>query len=170
MNNRKFSSDLIVSISAIVIALASIIVAVWQGIENRNHNRLSVRPRLDMSFSLDYADSLAQLKIRNNGLGPAVIDEAKAVIENKDFDINKADELFNFLSELGIHDISVTYQLLSLGSTIIPNDTKKIFSIKISNLKKLGLDPNNFINNVKFIIKYKSLYEEEFVIEHSYGD
>ena len=51
-NKRKISSDTVVSLSAIIIAIASIVVTIWQGIENRNHNRLSVRPKLAINFQL----------------------------------------------------------------------------------------------------------------------
>ena len=46
----KVSSDTIVSFSAIVIAIASVVVTIWQGIETRKYNRLSVRPKLGISF------------------------------------------------------------------------------------------------------------------------
>ena len=75
MNNRnkKISSDKIVSYSAIIIAMASIFVANWQGIETRNHNRLSVRPKLEIIFESG-KDSFGYYLL-NNGLGPAIVTE-----------------------------------------------------------------------------------------------
>lgn len=41
--NRNYS-DIILSICTIVIAIVSIVISVWEGIETRRHNQLSVMP------------------------------------------------------------------------------------------------------------------------------
>ncbi len=40
--NNYYSSEKILSISAIFIVVASIVIGTWQGIETRSHNCLSV--------------------------------------------------------------------------------------------------------------------------------
>jgi hypothetical protein len=51
MKFKPLTSDHILSISAIVIALASICVTLWKGSEIRKHNRLSVLPKIQIAYS-----------------------------------------------------------------------------------------------------------------------
>lgn len=70
------NKDSIVSISAILIALAAFIVGVWDHIETRKHNRFSVSPVLVWVISTEENDCLLPFRgiaIENRGLGPAII-------------------------------------------------------------------------------------------------
>jgi len=56
MNSRKkVNWDKILAISTIIIALSAVIVSLWQGFEQRKHNRLSVKPILGLDFIANYA-------------------------------------------------------------------------------------------------------------------
>lgn len=59
----------------LVIALAAIGLALWEGIENRRHNRLTVQPRLGAAINTgrDTAGEFVKMEIESTGLGPAVI-------------------------------------------------------------------------------------------------
>lgn len=63
------------AVLALVIALAAIGLTAWEGIENRRHNRLSVRPRLDADIESgrDGSEHFVRMAIEGTGLGPAVI-------------------------------------------------------------------------------------------------
>ena len=59
MNSRKkVNWDKILAISTIIIALSAVIVSLWQGFEQRKHNRLSVKPILGLDFIANYAPGL----------------------------------------------------------------------------------------------------------------
>ncbi|HEY0671017.1 MAG TPA: hypothetical protein VGD27_02060 [Longimicrobiales bacterium] len=59
----------------LVIAFAAIGLAIWEGAENRRHNRLSVQPRLgaEINTGRDTAGEFVSMSIENTGLGPAVV-------------------------------------------------------------------------------------------------
>ncbi|MBX2822621.1 MAG: hypothetical protein KTR29_23190 [Rhodothermaceae bacterium] len=73
-------TQLIANILTMLVAVAAIGLSIWEGRENRLHNRLSVMPNLeriefsnreglsDSTFSLRYA-------LYNSGLGPAVLQD-----------------------------------------------------------------------------------------------
>ena len=63
MGSKKISSDTILLVSAIIIATISIIISLWEGIETRKHNRLSVQPRMEIYFDLNYNENMAQLSV-----------------------------------------------------------------------------------------------------------
>ena len=90
------------------IALAAILLSVWEGLENRRHNRLSVLPHLEAfeadinsttRIEIDYfrllsgMDSLYALSygLENSGLGPAVLQNVLAFKEDqKIYDADQA--------------------------------------------------------------------------------
>ena len=67
------SINAITAVSAIVIALASLVISITEARATRRHNRNSVKPVLLVVRVKKYDDLRAGLKLRNVGLGPAVI-------------------------------------------------------------------------------------------------
>jgi hypothetical protein len=59
----------------LVIAITAIALALWEGLENRRHNRLSVVPRIgaEMDAGTNPTSEFVRLGIESNGLGPAVV-------------------------------------------------------------------------------------------------
>lgn len=59
----------------LIIAFAAIGLTVWEGAENRRHNRLSVQPRIGAGIDAgrDTAGEYVKMTIESTGLGPAVI-------------------------------------------------------------------------------------------------
>jgi len=64
--------ETVTAICAVIIALSALVVSIWEGIQNRKHNRLSVRPHLRIDRST-YVGSPAKITIGNNGLGTAIV-------------------------------------------------------------------------------------------------
>jgi hypothetical protein len=63
----------ITAISAVVIALASLVVTLMETRASREHDRQSMRPALQINHVKMHGDLRTGLKVRNVGLGPAVI-------------------------------------------------------------------------------------------------
>ncbi len=59
------------------LAVAAILLTVWEGLENRHHNRLSVQPRIDGSSAVSNAEGLwtQSFRFASAGLGPGVVTE-----------------------------------------------------------------------------------------------
>ena len=71
--------QLLANTLTILVALAAIALSLWEGLENRLHNRLSVLPHLERSESTlreGAEDSTYTMiyALRNSGLGPAVLE------------------------------------------------------------------------------------------------
>ena len=79
--------ELTLSISAMIVAIASITISLWEGNTMRKHYHLSVMPRLNNSFSVDDSSSTnnatAYFNISNNGLGPAVVTSIEYFVDGK---------------------------------------------------------------------------------------
>ena len=67
----------------LVIALAAIGLAIWEGSENRRHNRLSVQPRLGASVvsGEDAAGEFVRMAVESTGLGPAVVNTFRIYVD-----------------------------------------------------------------------------------------
>jgi hypothetical protein len=72
----------IIAISSIVIAVAAVVVSVYQSVLIREHNRQSVRPALQLR-SVFRPRGMAGLRLTNAGLGPAVITRSSVVVDGR---------------------------------------------------------------------------------------
>src|SRR5687767_3333578 len=69
---RSATASTIAAASATVAAMAAVVIAMWDNVQSRQHNRLSVLPYVDITLTrTDYADGA--LTIENQGTGPAII-------------------------------------------------------------------------------------------------
>lgn len=74
MNNeqRSATASTIAAAAATIAAVAAVVIAMWDNVQSRQHNRLSVLPYVDITLTRnDYADGV--LTIENLGTGPAII-------------------------------------------------------------------------------------------------
>lgn len=73
---------------AIITATIALGVGVWENVQMREHNRLSVTPHLQLTaeFRTVEADSVDQgiIRVTNEGVGPAVIDRVEVVVTGPD--------------------------------------------------------------------------------------
>ena len=77
-NQQSAKTQTIANLLTILVALAAIGLSIWEGRENRLHNRLSVMPhleRIESTLRKGLADSTFSVKyaMYNSGLGPAVL-------------------------------------------------------------------------------------------------
>ncbi|MFI0906070.1 hypothetical protein ACH4TE_21435 [Streptomyces sioyaensis] len=66
-------AETVVAVCAVVIAVASLAVSVYEARAARQHNRHSVRPLLQLHRGRDPRGAKRGIRLTNTGLGPAVI-------------------------------------------------------------------------------------------------
>ena len=121
--NKALPVELTLSISAMIIAIASITISIWEGSTMRKHYHLSVMPRLNNSFTVNDSSSTinasAIFTITNNGLGPAVILSREYFVDGNKIDDSKnhfsviLDSTLNFDNTAGS-----TFSSIPKGTTI----------------------------------------------------
>ena len=89
----KLNTERVLSVSAIVVSIATVIALIYQSNLVRKQNEMnlkeqyaSVMPYLTMGFTGDVDDKSFELTLKNEGLGPAFIEDIK---------INYRDSLYN---------------------------------------------------------------------------
>ena len=65
--------DRVTAVASLIVAALALGVSVWQGRVTRNHNRLSIKPQVQISRDLSAGATLKGLLVANNGVGPATV-------------------------------------------------------------------------------------------------
>jgi hypothetical protein len=103
------NASIVVAICATVIAVLSLAVSVYEARTTRRHNRISVRPFLELRVGLSQGRK-AGLQLINAGLGPAVITRTVLTLDGEalgDF----SEESVNLLrSKLSVRPSAVTFR------------------------------------------------------------
>lgn len=167
---RKINIDRLFALFAFVISVCTLYVFFYQTSLMKKQQYASVLPFLSISNTLvdqDYAFIL-----KNDGIGPAFIDEINiyykdTVYHNKDVNdffvevIAKEDTLFN--------NTSTTHSTIRKGMLIPENDIKYMLQLNHKNkhFKKKQIALRDWLNNkIRIEVKYASIYEEKWKITY----
>ena len=164
--------ELTLSISAMIIAIASITISIWEGSTMRKHYHLSVMPRLNDAFTVDDSSSTknasAFFNIKNNGLGPAVILSREYFVDGNKIDDSKNHFSVKILEALNIDNTAGTsFQSITKGFTISAGDNLTLFGLYFSNMESFNRQRMQLNYRLSYIIKYESLYGEQFEVSHN---
>ena len=170
--NKAVPVELTLSISAMIIAVASITISIWEGSTMRKHYHLSVMPRLNNSFTVNDSSSTnnasAIFTINNNGLGPAVILSREYFVDGNKIDDSKnhfsviLSDLLNFDNTAGN-----TFMSIPKGTTISAGDNLIVFGLFFSNRESFYRQRMKLHDRLSYIIKYESLYGEQYEVSHN---
>jgi hypothetical protein len=153
---RSDLTDRIMSVSAIVAALAAVIVAAYEATINREYQRISVWPRITQSNSY-VADQPYNRTVANVGIGPAII---RSVEIRVDGNICRSwDDVAAALAKRKIPNI---YSWMHNGAVVLPG--KEVPVLKIA----AGDDARAFWeatqgDRLSIRICYSSLYGESWM-------
>ena len=168
---KKIPVELILSISATIVAIASIAIALWEGNSMREHYRLSVMPRLNNTFMVEDSTSsnaYAFFEISNNGLGPAVIIGREYYIDGVKIDDSK-DHFSTVILQALNFDNTVGSSFTSISNDLIisSENNLRLFGIHFNNREAFYRQRFELHDRLSFIIKYESLYGEKFQVSHN---
>lgn len=149
--------------SAAAVGFCAFLATYWQAKISREHNRLSVRPKIEFEF-ISNPEYPVTIGIINHGLGPAILDEIIVVINGKkgNYDNREMrDELSMLCKKEGL---TYTPIFLLKGCSLPVN--KKYDLITFTNSTESTIFHRNAIDlintTLNFEFKYKSMYDEEF--------
>jgi len=140
------------SIAVLIVALSAVAVAVWQAQLTRKHNQLTVKPYLDVDFTVEGGVTLV---LKNKGEGAAIVQEFTLVANGQEF--SNWEDLFRSVDE----DVNIGMNRLFGFEDIIGSKEEVI----------LCQFPDNTPKRVNIIItlKYESIYGEEDTFETSFS-
>lgn len=163
MQTHYTRSDKFIMIMTSFIALTALVVSIWQGIEMRKHNRLSVKPLFTFTRNFNKTTiiqgtdtipaNLFQLYLSNNGTGPGIISEFKVYYKDQIVDKYSL-SLWNQIFEKSPGLVQVNQ-----GAWYDPGDVVSVGERK-SIVRVSWIDSD--LKNIRVYIKYHSIYEEEY--------
>lgn len=150
---KKRRFDRINAISLLIIAASALFISIWQGIENRNFNKLSLKPYLKYDFT-NGVEGLS-ISIRNAGQGVAIVKSMQVLIDEEPY--NSWQSALKVISD----DIEILQEAWVDDEEII-TPSERLMLIKMM--------PADFQNKeLKIRITFESIYEESQVREFSYS-
>ena len=137
-----------VQFAALVVAVCALAVTVWQGVVTRKHNRLSVTPVL----TLYRREIDGIITVKNNGIGPALIISQEVYFKGEPLEEESFQKAIPNLVDSG--------HLLP-GAAIAPGDEVMLFK------SAAYVDGSHMevLQELRFRITYKSIYNEQRVLE-----
>ena len=86
-------TEKIAQLSVVLIAICAVAVSVWQGqISQRQlkltqeHNRLTVKPYIDITRFTNSTEGTVEVNISNQGFGPAIIKKFELIFDGQSYD------------------------------------------------------------------------------------
>ncbi len=173
---KKVNPDRVVSVSAILVSLATLIMILYQTNLMRKEQVSSVMPSLTIGYSVHENDSLISEKIwiSNRGLGPAFIERIETEYNGQSFDLDPYGYLLE--NELNLKGEIITINRLYPGSVLPADDglvlleksTDSSSAIVLSNTFQFPYDVKNMPSDKeqKVVIKitYRNVYGDEWIV------
>lgn len=155
-------SEKILSFSAILLSLCTLIVFLYQTNLIRQQQYMSVYPYLEIGYNGINTKEFS-FTIENNGVGPAIIEELKVGNEGE---LRQQDFVEFFFNKIqSTKKFKLTYSNLYGGQLITPNKPIEIFkSTDTTNYTSDKLYGILKKDNMTFEITYSSIYGEKWKI------
>jgi len=158
------------AIAAAVIAACALVATIWQAFLTRAHNRLSVRPHLVRSIDrhVDGTGTEMTLRIKNCGIGPAIVRERGFCIDGKPFEPPEAESdevsaIFKFALGSKYPWQLRRQGLPGIGTAIPPGGEHVIASVHFNQYSRAMADAAvESAGDIYFFLKYESLYGERY--------
>lgn len=149
------------TISAIGISLLALTVSLWQGWTAREHNRLSVKPYLQVTPYLEGQHERVGLYISNYGLGPAVIENATLSLDSRPHDLTK-NSWQEALQQIAIDDLCFRKSWLPRESILANDREVPLLSVSSGHPSTCLIELINLLSNhdIALTVEYRSLYGE----------
>jgi hypothetical protein len=159
-------TEIVIQGSTAAIALAALTVTIWEGITNRRHNRLSLRPFLSITQHLGGTQGRFGISVDNDGLGPAAITRCSVSVDG-DVISDEEDPDWNVvLSKLGLEVEAICERIR--GRAIHSGDRKWLLTIRLEDasepVRKALLGA---FKRLRVEIHYDSFYGEGYVARYS---
>ena len=171
---KKINADRVISVSAILLSVATLAMIFYQTSLTRKEQKASVMPSLEIGYSTKGSgDNMKEsIWVSNRGLGPAFIEEVRIIDNNKTIETDP----YGFLSEIQTGDRVSYFDRLYQGKIIPANDglttyekvTDSTSQIILRNSFKFPYGVNSTTTNTQdaavIEIIYKSVYGDTWKI------
>ena len=171
---NKWNTDRIVSVSAILISLATLFLIFYQTNLIRKEQKASVMPSLTIGYSVDGKNGkiMESVWITNQGLGPAFIDHVQILEGESVYDTDPYGYLskMNAKNEISFINRIVPGRIIPVNTrvTALEKKTDSASAIILSNLFEYSYDipqmPTDQMQKAVIEIQYRNVYGDRWSI------
>jgi hypothetical protein len=154
--------------AANVIALCALVATFWQAYISRKHNRLSVKPHIEIARGFNFKQQEYFVNILNNGIGPALITKIQFFVDGHEVNVQKSEVFNDIISEIfHLYRYKQHYLIISDSYMMKPNEEKEFMKIELlGSIRKFPINNSDEIeqinSRINIEINYQSIYGEKF--------
>lgn len=158
-SSQRLRADTVTAIAATITAVAALVVTVWDNVQTREYNRLSVVPKLTLVVQRTGADD-AMIKLRNDGVGPAILRRVEIRLVGPDGAETTYASFASAHAELEGYGVQVTgYWDFDAGDALGVDRELTVLKFRSRGLEPLSSDPvQSLINGLSARLSYASIY------------
>jgi len=166
--HRQDSRDFfgrVTSICAVIVAVAGLALSIWQGIETRQHNRLSLRPVIQFEIITMPVDPWPQvgLYIVNHGTGVAFVKSYTVYVDGEPIPPGDSAAFAEAARRLIVTDypgFPIEY-MTSMREAITPEDVVPLFWIDEKDYtEETAPIIKDALDRIGMHVEYESIYNE----------
>lgn len=152
-----------IALASATVAAAAFIVAVWQGVLTRRHNRLSVIPHLRIDSLL--GGDPVEIILSNRGAGPAIIKRSDIFADSPTTG-SAVEQMASALKAAGAGGLKCAFVLPRPGDFVSPGESIRLLAYENmdeAQLKRI----NEALPKITFEYVYSSIYGTEHKVSHA---
>ena len=154
--------ELMAAVFGIAIILAAIIINAMQRRSAAKANSYAALPRLEINREETNGRAL-KIILHNSGVGDACVEQVEIFVDGLTIPADIKSTVENALSHLGLSGYDIICYVPSKGELIHAGQSSVLTEanpVNSEEQKKIF----SLLNRLKFRVKYKSVYDEEFVV------
>jgi len=163
----KIKAENVTAFAATLTAIAALFIAVWDNVQAREHNRLSVAPRLTVSTTV--SNATRSISLRNDGIGPAIIDQMTMRMETADgrIETHEWQDISPLFLDAG-HSISSSWQF-SPGDAVGIGKSYALFGAS-ENPDTTAPSLREMVQDLSLRIEYASIYGDPLEVTYNWNE
>jgi hypothetical protein len=157
-----------ITISTIVIACVAVCISIWQGWVTRQHNKLSVKPILEIFTSTTKDGTSMGVRVENHGTGPAIIKDFFVYFKGKPTKVDNREKADNIYRAANLYTSKINlWHPHKSGAVIKQGGTVNLISYVEKNLTIQDVEKfEEKLSHLHFKFIYESIYKEKFEVSN----
>lgn len=173
LNNGKPSYSEWLSFIAVLVAAVALIISAWQAYLFRSHNLISVEPLLDVEKQIEVIgyEKVIWLALKNDGLGPAIIESQVITYNKSELDKKKFREVIEGLYS----HVNYDFDLIQKNVVLRPGEVQKFLMFDKDNTLFIKGHEERAKEYLRFFsldirVHYRTLYGQKHVFYRKIGE
>jgi hypothetical protein len=155
-----FEASDYIAFASVFIALLVFGFTVWQGMQTRKHNQLSVKPFLDFLWVNNHEKGI-KCEISNLGVGPAFLSKVDFFVDGKELQIKDRGDYKSLFELLDLNEVlgQVSVQHIQPNSALSIGQTNELLMFCDSSVSKDDYDLiASKLRRLTIKVEYKCIY------------